>query len=124
MPRRRKPGLTKKQQQVQKDHIESIQKMTLFNKPVVRRSQSTPTYKSHSQQDVLQEDRNKGRSFKSNDKFIERSLEQFKYEGEMLKRELAAQKEADLKKKRVGITFNKGAYQYLGDDIDPTTLGK
>lgn len=45
-------------------------------------------------------------------------------EGEMLERELVAQAEAKRKSKRVAPLYNKGAYQYLTDDTDPTTIGR
>lgn len=39
-------------------------------------------------------------------------------------REREAQVEIARKKKRVAPLYNKGGYQYLGDDVDPTTIGK
>lgn len=47
-----------------------------------------------------------------------------RYEGEMAEREAKAREEIERKKKRVSITYNKGAYQYLGDDYDTTTIGR
>lgn len=52
------------------------------------------------------------------------SIERPRYEGEMLEREQSAMEEIERKKKRVGITVNKGAYQYLTPGMDPKTLGK
>jgi len=46
------------------------------------------------------------------------------YEGDMLSRELAAQKEIAAKKKRVGVLVNKSGYQYITEGMDPTTLGR
>jgi hypothetical protein len=41
-----------------------------------------------------------------------------------LKKESAEVQEAIIaKSKRVAIAYNKGGYQYLTDDTDPTTLG-
>lgn len=47
-----------------------------------------------------------------------------KYTGKMEEREQAAQLELEHKKKRVGVTVNKGAYQYLDDSYDPKWLGR
>lgn len=55
---------------------------------------------------------------------IEESKPDYSDDPEMEERERLAQEEIERKKKRVGITFNKGAYQYLGDDYDATTLGR
>jgi hypothetical protein len=38
-------------------------------------------------------------------------------------REVVAQVEIDKKKKRVAPMYNKGGYQYIGDDVDPKTIG-
>lgn len=43
---------------------------------------------------------------------------------EMLQREKIAQAEIERKKKRIGVLYNKGAYQYISDGMDLTTLGK
>jgi hypothetical protein len=47
-----------------------------------------------------------------------------KYQGELAAREALAQKEIDKKKKCTGVLYNKGAYQYITEGMDPTTLGK
>jgi hypothetical protein len=47
-----------------------------------------------------------------------------KYTGEMALREDAAQQEIARKKYRVAPLFNKGALQYISDDMDPKTLGR
>ena len=39
-------------------------------------------------------------------------------------REAEAQIEIEKKKKRVAPLFNKGGYQYVTDETDPTTLGR
>lgn len=46
-----------------------------------------------------------------------------RYEGEMLERELAAQKEIEKKKKRVA-PLHKSNYIYLDDGINPAGLGR
>lgn len=46
------------------------------------------------------------------------------YEGEMLQREIEAQKEIARKKMRVAPAYNKGAYQYITDETDPSDLGR
>lgn len=42
---------------------------------------------------------------------------------EMEEREKVAQEETARKKKRVAVLCNKGAYQYISDETDLTTLG-
>jgi hypothetical protein len=37
--------------------------------------------------------------------------------------EVEAQKEIDLKKERIAIAYDKGAYQYITDDTDLEELG-
>jgi hypothetical protein len=44
-------------------------------------------------------------------------------QAEWLAREQAAQAEIDVKKTRVAPMFNKGGYQYIGDEVDPATIG-
>lgn len=39
-------------------------------------------------------------------------------------REAVAQQEIERKKKRIAPHYSKGPYQYLTDDVDPTTLGR
>jgi len=51
-------------------------------------------------------------------------VEQQKYEGEMLERELAAQKEIEHKKQCVAPAFNKGAYQYVGSEEQAKWVGR
>lgn len=43
---------------------------------------------------------------------------------EMIAREKAAQEEIEHKKKRVAVLYNKGAYQYITDEMDPKTFGR
>lgn len=43
---------------------------------------------------------------------------------EMEERERLARQETERKKKRVAVLYNKGAYQYISDEMDPTTIGK
>ena len=43
---------------------------------------------------------------------------------EMQAREDLAQKEIESKKSRIGVLYNKGAYQYISDGMDPKTLGR
>ena len=47
-----------------------------------------------------------------------------RYEGEMLKRELAAVEESEYKKTCVGVLVNKSSYQYITPGMDLTTLGR
>lgn len=49
---------------------------------------------------------------------------QVKYKGDMERREREAQKEIERKKKRIAPAYNKGAYQYITDETNPTDLGK
>lgn len=51
-------------------------------------------------------------------------VEQPRYEGEMLERELAAQKEIERKKQCVAPAYNKGAYQYVGSEEQAKWIGK
>jgi hypothetical protein len=53
-----------------------------------------------------------------------KSVEQPRYEGEMLERELAAQKEIERKKQCVAPAYNKGAYQYVGSEEQAKWIGK
>jgi hypothetical protein len=43
---------------------------------------------------------------------------------EMQRREASAREEIERKKKRVAVTVNKGAYQYITDGMDPKTFGR
>lgn len=43
---------------------------------------------------------------------------------EMELREQRAQAEIKQKQKRVAVLYNKGAYQYISDEMDPATFGK
>ena len=47
-----------------------------------------------------------------------------RYTGDMLEREIEAQKEIKRKKKRVGVLCNKSGYQYITDDFDLKDMGK
>lgn len=47
-----------------------------------------------------------------------------RYEGEMAKRELAAQKEIEMKSKQVAPAYSKGAYQYITDTNNLNELGR
>lgn len=51
-------------------------------------------------------------------------IKSVKYTGIMLQRELEAQKEIEKKKLRVAPAFNKGGYQYITDETDPSDLGR
>lgn len=51
-------------------------------------------------------------------------VERPQYEGEMLERELAARKEIEYKKTCVAIPYNKGAYQYVTEGMDPKNFGR
>lgn len=55
---------------------------------------------------------------------VEKSTKVEYEDQEMIERERKAQEEIEAKKLRVGITYNKGAYQFLGNDYDATTLGR
>jgi hypothetical protein len=48
----------------------------------------------------------------------------FELTDEMIAREKAAQEEIERKKKRVAVLYNKGAYQYITDEMDPKTFGR
>ena len=126
--RRKKPGLTKAQKQAMKDHNDGLSKIKLFNKPLKSTMVRTTTKKVQPKtiQEILAAERNAKLNIKHSNIHDNPTVAKPKtrYDGELLERELLAQQEIERKKKRVGITFNKGAYQYLGDDIDPTTLGK
>ena len=43
---------------------------------------------------------------------------------EMQERERRAQAEIKQKQKRVAVLYNKGAYQYISDEMDPKTFGR
>lgn len=47
-----------------------------------------------------------------------------RYEGEMIEREMVAQKEIEKKKKRTAPAYSKGAYQYITDETDISEIGR
>lgn len=47
-----------------------------------------------------------------------------KYEGEMAEREKVAREEIEYKKTCVAIPYNKGAYQYVTEGMDPKNFGR
>lgn len=61
---------------------------------------------------------------KSNDKIVNKVRIKQELTPEMLVRERAARKELEQKSKRIAPLFNKGAYQYITDDMDPKTIGR
>jgi hypothetical protein len=52
------------------------------------------------------------------------SIVKQRYTGSMAERESKALEEIERKKKRVGIAYNKGAYQYITDETDPKDIGR
>lgn len=121
MRKKKKP--TKKQIADYQAHLNEINNMTLFGKKT-KIGKKGIELKQQSQQDVIRSCRNNGKEYASAPLTAPVMYVPVVYEGEMKEREQKAQVESERKKKRVAITCNKGAYQYIGDDVDPTTIGR
>lgn len=124
--------LTKKQQaQKRQQKLQEDAKLARLRKDVGRDAKSgrPATYEkvdrelSAPTKSILEDRNTKAHKSMLTEAAPEWEIFEFEYEN-FEEREKAAQEEIERKKLRVAPLFNKGGYQYISDDMDPTTFGK
>lgn len=108
--------------------IEELRNMSLFGKSKSPKTRKPKKEQKEPSSTVLASKNYKRSSVDHIESFrpglVPQPASPVRYEGEMEEREREAQKEIERKKMRVAPMYNKGGYQYVTDETDPSDLGR